>query len=93
MPPPRPRTLLRSALSSLQHIMILRFDTMVNAFSNFTAPEDWARFARRVAQYGAVWCCVDAHPGHIHYDLLWDVPGHVDRFGRNWPKWEPRTGP
>lgn len=53
----------------------------------------WDRFAARMRGYGSIWCCVHAHPGHIHYDLLWDVP-HVDKFNRVWNgTWEVKTGP
>lgn len=90
---PPPLLLLHRALSSAQHMMVIRFNSVIDAFGNFTRAEDWSKFARRMAQYGSVWCCVDAHPGHIHYDMLWDVPGHEDRHGRIWSKWEPKTGP
>ena len=54
---------------------------------------DWDRFASRMRQYGSIWCCIHAHPGHIHYDLLWDVP-HFDKFNRVWNgTWEVKTGP
>lgn len=75
---------------------VLYFNTMVGAFGNFSDPGDWGRFARRMAHYGSLWCCVEppkGQPGHIHYDLLWDVPGHRDRFGRLWDGWEPKPGP
>lgn len=29
---------------------------------------DWTKFFNRVRIYGSIWCCVAAHPGHIHYD-------------------------
>ncbi len=72
---------------------ILRFSNLVDAFGNFTQVQDWTRFYRRMQQYSSVWCCIDAHPGHIHYDMWWDLPGHTDKFGRTWGKWEPMTGP
>lgn len=48
----------------------------------------------RLKQYGSIWCCVNAHPGHIHYDLLQELE-HTDKFGRKWPAngWKPVTGP
>ena len=52
-----------------------------------------ARFANRMKLYGSIWCCVLAHPGHIHYDLLWDEP-HTDKFMRPWNgTWTTVTGP
>lgn len=54
------------------------------------------QFKRRLDHYGSIWCCVNAHPGHIWYDFHWDVPDHQDRHGRTASKngvWEPVTGP
>lgn len=82
----------RSTLSSVSHVPLLKFNTMRNAFGNFSREEDFVKFVRRVNQLGSVWCCIDAHPGHIHYDFWWDVP-HTDKFGRVWSKWEPKPGP
>ena len=48
---------------------------------------DWVRFANRIKGYTSLWCCVAAHPGHVHYDMLWDVPHHSDKFGRVWERW------
>jgi hypothetical protein len=62
---------------------VLNFTSIGSAFGNFSRPADFTRFQRRMAQYGAVWCCVDAHPGHVHYDLWWDTH-HTDKFGRKW---------
>ena len=73
--------------------MVLKFNDVAASFGNFTHARDFEKFYRRVQHYGSVWCCVDAHPGHIHYDMWWDMPGHKDKFGRTWDKWEPKTGP
>jgi hypothetical protein len=82
----------RSTLSSVSHVQLLRFNTMRGAFGNFSREANYVKFFKRMNQMGAVWCCIDAHPGHIHYDFWWDVP-HVDKFGRNWTRWEPQPGP
>lgn len=81
------------ALSSVSSISVLNFTSIDSVFSNFTRAEDYTRFFKRLQHYGAVWCCVDAHPGHVHYDFWWDVP-HRDRFDRAWNgTWRPITGP
>ncbi|KAI8466122.1 MAG: nucleotide-diphospho-sugar transferase-domain-containing protein [Monoraphidium minutum] len=82
------------ALSSVASIPVLNFTSMESAFGRFVRHEDQQRFHRRMAQYGAVWCCVDAHPGHVHYDLLWDLP-HTDKHNRKFGagEWKPITGP
>lgn len=79
-------------LSSVKHVQLLKFNTMQSAFGNFTREADYMKFAKRMNQMGSVWCCIDAHPGHIHYDFWWDTP-HIDKFGRQWNTWEPKAGP
>ena len=73
---------------------MLNFTSIDHAFGNFTKVGDYSRFYKRLQHYGAVWCCIDAHPGHVHYDFWWDIP-HKDKFGRTWGKgdWRPLTGP
>lgn len=81
------------ALSSVSSVSVLQFKDVGSAFGNFTRPEDWTKFAARVRHYGDAWCCVDAHPGHVYYDLLWDVP-HVDMHNRRWNgSWHVAPGP
>jgi len=51
-------------------------------------------FKRRLDLYGAIWCCSDAHPGHVWYDFFWDVDSHRDRHNRDIAGgWTPLTGP
>eukprot|EP00798_Chlamydomonas_sp_ICE-L_P025303 gene25303-10957_t len=84
---------LKTALGEASKFKVLEFSTMQGAMANFTKPEDWGRFANRMRQYGSIWCCIMAHPGHIHYDMLWDVE-HKDKFDRKWGlPWETKTGP
>jgi hypothetical protein len=88
-----PSDQLKIALTWANQAKILDFTTMKGAFTNFTNPEDWRKFANRVKNYGSIWCCVLAHPGHIHYDMLMDVP-HTDKFGHYWNStWTPKCGP
>jgi hypothetical protein len=85
---------LKVALTNADKFKVVHFSTMANAFKNFTETSDWNKFANRMRIYGSIWCCINAHPGHIHYDLLFDVP-HMDKHGRSWngSDWEPKTGP
>ncbi|GAX79191.1 hypothetical protein CEUSTIGMA_g6631.t1 [Chlamydomonas eustigma] len=83
---------LKVALEAASSFKVLQFTTMNNAFKNFTKESDWSKFAARMRNYGSIWCCIHAHPGHIHYDMLWDVP-HSDKFNRPWTTWETKTGP
>ena len=61
---------LKVALTHANKFKVLHFSTMANAFKNFTETSDWNKFASRMRIYGSIWCCINAHPGHIHYDLL-----------------------
>lgn len=53
---------------------------------------DWNKFFHRMRGYGSIWCCVNQHPGHIHYDPWFDIP-HTDKFNNFVQKWEPKCGP
>lgn len=83
---------LRVALREAQPYKVLEFTTMNNAFKNFTSAGDWQKFFNRIKGIGSIWCCVNAHPGHVHYDPWFDIP-HIDKFNKQWDKWEPTTGP
>lgn len=38
------------------------------------------KFRARVKQYVGIWCCIEAHPGHIYYDMYWDEkPGWMPK--------------
>lgn len=52
------------------------------------------RFKRRLDVYGSIWCCVNAHPGHVWYDFFFDQVPHTDRHNRAVAgPWFPLTGP
>lgn len=88
-----PSAQLEVALSAVKSTKVLHFTTMANAMGDFSDSSVATRFTNRMKTYGSIWCCVLAHPGHIHYDLLWDVP-HVDKFLRSWNgTWHTVTGP
>lgn len=72
---------LLTALSTVQNHKVLVFDTMFGAFSNFSDPIDWKKFESRCRLYNSLWCCIDAQPGHIWYNMMWDIPGAMDRHG------------
>ena len=52
------------------------------------------RFQKRTRIYTALWCCVNAHPGHVWYDMWWDSQ-HTDRHNRrqNSTDWVPMLRP
>lgn len=83
---------LAVALSGVKSAKHFEFTTMTHAFKNFTDVRDWEKFYARMRIYGSIWCCVNAHPGHVHYDMWWDIP-HVDKHNKRWEKWEVTTGP
>jgi hypothetical protein len=83
---------LAVALREVGSSRLLHFMSMKNAFAKFTDQAAQQRFFKRMQRYTSIWCCVAAHPGHIHYDMWWDTP-HTDKFGRQWESWTPKTGP
>jgi hypothetical protein len=85
---------LLTSLASVEPIMTLRVTDVKRTWGGFSDGAKARRFRARTLHYGAVWCCADAHPGHVHYDLWWDED-HTDKFGRKWAKgeWKPVTGP
>eukprot|EP00271_Cylindrocystis_brebissonii_P007994 TRINITY_DN219_c0_g1_i1.p1 TRINITY_DN219_c0_g1~~TRINITY_DN219_c0_g1_i1.p1 ORF type:complete len:733 (-),score=136.76 TRINITY_DN219_c0_g1_i1:483-2681(-) len=51
---------------------ILEFTSILEAFGEWTDKTREARFVARIKQYLGIWCCVNAHPGHIWYDFFAD---------------------
>lgn len=80
-------------------VKILKFSTMVGVFSGFEDPSKSRQFSNRLKRYAGLWCCVGGHvwkasPGHIWYDMEFDMIPHRDRHNRLWEKpWKPVTGP
>ncbi|GLC76877.1 hypothetical protein PLESTF_001850700 [Pleodorina starrii] len=88
-----PSAQLEAALAAVKSAKVLHFSTMDAAMGDFSDVPTATRFAARMKLYGSIWCCVLAHPGHIHYDMLWDQP-HTDKFMRTWNgTWTTVTGP
>lgn len=85
---------LQQGPAVLCHVLqVLRFTGGVERlFSGWADGAAAERFKRRLDQYGAIWCCVNAHPGHVWYDFFHDTQ-HTDRHGRLVEKWQPVTGP
>lgn len=87
---------LRTALSAIDmkkyKIVYLEGAAEIwGGWSNSTAGD---KFKKRVDKYGAIFCCVNGHPGHVWYDFYWDTIPHTDRHGREITgPWEPRKGP
>ena len=76
---------------------VLHFSSMEDAFGGFTTAADQDKFEGRIKQLASIWCCIRPPPkvpGHIWYDMLFDVKGHKDRHMRVWEgEWFPKTGP
>ncbi|CAK9200431.1 unnamed protein product [Sphagnum jensenii] len=59
---------------------ILQFSTAEDAFGGFSDVVREAKFKQRIKMYTGIWCCVlDKTPGHIYYDIYWDLK----------PNWRP----
>ena len=75
---------------------VIRFSSMMGTFGGFVDNADAEKFSRRIKRYAAIWCCKAAHPGHIWYDMEFDVVPHTDRHMRTWDEsnpWVTTTGP
>jgi hypothetical protein len=73
---------------------VIRFEDPVALFGGFEDEEAAKRFKRRMDEAASIWCCVDAHPGHVWYDMYWDQGPHKDRHNRDiGAEWQPLTGP
>ncbi|KAK9813171.1 hypothetical protein WJX72_010080 [[Myrmecia] bisecta] len=86
--------LLTALKQAAAGVKVVHFNTMYNAFVGFANGADGVKFEKRTKQYTSIWCCVNAHPGHVWYDMWWDVQPHTDRHNRiiRGP-WQPITGP
>ncbi|CAL8469429.1 g8970 [Coccomyxa elongata] len=85
---------LMEALEPYKKKRVLHFPDMRLAYSNFPSKEHRKRYELRTNLYTSLWCCVDKHPGHVWYDMWWDVIPHTDRHSRiQTGPWVPITGP
>ena len=89
---------VRAALGGLlAQYRTVRFQRMTGVFSQHAEQSDWEKFTRRTAQMATIWCCVKpppGTPGHIWYDMWWDVVPHTDLHGRTWNEsWHIVLGP
>lgn len=83
-------------LNNHKDAKVLKFSTMVGVFSGFEDTQKTERFSNRLKRYAGLWCCIHAHPGHIWYDMEFEVKPHTDRHNRIWggeKQWEPTAGP
>jgi len=70
----------------------------IGKFDHFDDAATAQSFNSMASQMASIWCCVSppakGKPGHIWYDMLFDVIPHKDRHGRQWSTpWEPKCGP
>ena len=86
---------IANLLSNHAGVKVLNFTSTLGAFGRHADAADAKKFSTRVKRYAGLWCCVfDAVPGHIWYDMEFDVVPHTDRHNRVWDTaWEPKTGP
>lgn len=83
--------LMQGELAKAKVLRVVGIEWLFGAWADVASEE---RFKRRLDRYGSIWCCVDAHPGHIWYDFFFDQAPHQDRHGRMFEKgWRPLTGP
>ena len=82
---------LKAALGSDKYkdVKLLKFDNILDIFDGKAIYEDEidnSKFFERVRHLTAIWCCVrppeKGVPGHIWYDIWFDVIPHQDRHMR-----------
>ncbi|KAL6771842.1 hypothetical protein ACKKBG_A28015 [Auxenochlorella protothecoides x Auxenochlorella symbiontica] len=85
---------LRTALSHLyKSYKIVHFQGRMEKAIHLN-PVETAFYNERMRGWMGAFCCVEEKPGHIFYDLFWDVPGHINRFNEvQEGPWEPKPGP
>jgi len=82
---------------SLRATRVLHFATMPDLYATLPAAEALVE-QQRMKSWTSMWCCskplAPKAPGHIWYDLFWDVVPHTNRHNQlvNKP-WEPSFGP
>ena len=89
---------LRTALSGVkEQFKVLHFASMNGTFSHFEEQADAERFSKRLRHMPSLWCCVNppaGTPGHVWYDLQWDIIPHTDLHDRRWERpWNITLGP
>jgi arabinosyltransferase len=89
---------LRAALGdAVRGYRVVRFRSMLGAFSRHAEEGDHERFVKRTKIMTSIWCCVQpppGRPGHVWYDMWWDTVPHKDLHGRVWNMtWHIVTGP
>jgi hypothetical protein len=87
---------LRTALSEvdMKKYKIIYMQGAAEIWGGWSDSTAGNKFKKRIDKYGAIFCCVQGHPGHVWYDFYWDTIPHVDRHGREIAgAWEPQKGP
>ena len=76
---------------------VLHFRNITGAFWQHEDAKDRERFARRLQQLPSIWCCTlppPNKPGHVWYDVQWDIVPHTDLHNRKWrTAWHIVLGP
>eukprot|EP00958_Prasinococcus_capsulatus_P001137 scaffold104_cov375-Prasinococcus_capsulatus_cf.AAC.16 len=88
-------TQLADALSTVKGAKVIEFTgDMAHAFGGFESEAVSKAFERRLKASMTLWCCIHDHPGHIWYDIFYDIIPHTDRHNREWNRaWFAKTGP
>jgi hypothetical protein len=76
-----------ASLGELNSARVLHFTSMPpGAYGGHSDAQQEAQFVDHMRGMGGIWCC--EQPGHVWYDLLWDVGPHKDRHGRDRDEWK-----
>uniref|UniRef100_A0A7S2GYY5 Uncharacterized protein n=2 Tax=Haptolina brevifila TaxID=156173 RepID=A0A7S2GYY5_9EUKA len=86
------------SLRSLPRSQPLTFEAMPDDLYTLLPVSERRDVEKALKWWTAYWCCGKRdNPkvrGSVWYDMFWDQPGHVDRFGRQWKgDWNVTQGP
>ena len=88
---------LITTLLALRDTAVLELSSMPDLYATLGAADALAAQTKYKA-YTSIWCCSKPPgpkmPGHIWYDMFFDVVPHENRHRRVWQtKWTPEFGP
>mmetsp|Transcript_49296 Transcript_49296/g.159793 ORF Transcript_49296/g.159793 Transcript_49296/m.159793 type:complete len:119 (-) Transcript_49296:94-450(-) len=91
------RMIAASAPLAAATARVLHFARMPDLYATLP-PADATRVRQEMMWYTTLWCCskpaAPKTPGHIFYDMFFDVVPHTDKSRREWTEpWTPKFGP
>jgi len=97
LPAPMSREAVEGALKAeaARTAKVLRIVQITDdVYQKALTQDEQASFQKRSMNYLGIWCCIQpltrGKPGHIWYDMMWDIIPHTDRWKQEWTTaWHP----